>query len=224
MSSCRGHARPQTADQQRTCTKAGPHGAVDQQRRRREPARRRRDGGDAQGHAGPRRPAEMCRATFLLVDGEMREAAGSPSPPLRDLPRRVSSSPTLSSLSLLCFGVSRGRLSQHPLDFAPDSRPPFVSRSISRCLLNFPPPAHSISLCTRMAPALSSMASRGRLWTPRRSPYASRQGDGDAYHLEGAWTPSRRLGDALRTLGIICLYSTSLLRFSNIYSVCSVHV
>jgi len=58
----------------------------------------------------------------------------------------------------------------------------------------------------------------------RRTPYASRQGDGDAYHLEGAWTPSRRLGDALRTLGIICLYSTSLLRFSNIYSVCSVHV
>ena len=37
----------------------------------------------------------------------------------------------------------------------------------------------------------------------RRTPYASRQGDGDAYHLEGAWTPSRRLGDALRTMMVV---------------------
>jgi len=71
----------------------------------REEVQRRRGragGGDAHGHAGPRRPAEMHRAAFLLADGEMREAAGSPSPPLRDPPRRVSSSPALSSL-FRCF-------------------------------------------------------------------------------------------------------------------------
>jgi len=172
---------------------------VDQQRRRREPARRRRDGGDAQGHAGPRRPAEMCRATFLLVDGEMREAAGSPSPPLRDLPRRVSSSPALSSLSLLYFGVSRGRLSQHPLDFAPDSRPPFVSRSISRRPLDFPLYQDGARLILHGVQRTPLDAQADAL-PLRQMPYASRQGDGDAYHLEGAWMPSRHLGDALRTL------------------------
>ena len=81
--------------------KAGPHGAMDQQRWCRAEAKRRRGragGGDAQGGAGPRTPAKMCRAARFLADGEMREAAGLPSP-------RQVSSPALYSLfpPLLCF-------------------------------------------------------------------------------------------------------------------------
>ena len=162
---------------------------------------------------GSSRTSRDAQATPFLADGKMREAARSLWPPRRDPLRRSVSSPA-SPLFPSLFSFPRSI--KPALDFCHS-----ISRPISALPLfpaRFPArpldflPARSISdTVPRMTPASSSMASRGRLRTPRqtplslrRTPYASWQGDGDAYHPEDAWTPSRRLGDALRTMTAIC--------------------
>ena len=175
----------EAAAKQRRCTEPQPHGAVDQQMRRRAEAQRRRGlagGGDVRGRtdgedvhdraAGPRGRAEMRRAMPFLADGKMREAARSLWPPRRDPLRRSVSSPA-SPLFPSLFSFPRSI--KPALDFCHS-----ISRPISTLPLfpaRFPArpldflPARSIShMVPRMAPASSSMASRGRLRTPRRTP------------------------------------------------------
>ena len=141
------------------CGTAGPHG------RRRCAGPRggsSRTSRDAQGHAVPR-GREVERGSEVAVAASPRSA-----PTLREFSRALLCSLFPSLLSFprsikpaldFCHSISRpistlplfpARFPARPLDFLP-------ARSISH-------------MVPRMAPASSSMASRGRLRTPRRTP------------------------------------------------------